>query len=824
MEEEVNTMPDLSPLSLFLGITPEDHLCAPPPNFITKVQKCRQAVSALEESLESDLHVVNKIRKSVRSIYSSGITHVEAQEAYMEALQCLGSNQISSNNHELSTGFLNLSVLSRELSALFSNMIHNLNSILTFPLDSMLRGDSKDSKLDLKKQADRSWKEYEIKVMKKGRSGSSRGDTESSEEAERERKVFQLHLCEIHHTRDEELKQLSEHRDNLQKQLQIDNKEDGLSRKDSGTGYSLHQPQGDKQYGTEKSGFLYKKSEGIRKVWQKRKCGVKYGNLTISHSTINRPPAKIKLLTCHVRPNVEDKRNFDLITHNRTYHFQAEDENEALVWISVLQNSKDESMNAAFGGDGGFIDSPHQINKQIINEIRSLPGNQVCCDCGAPEPSWVSTNLGILICIECSGIHRDLGVRYSRVQSLTLDLLSTSELLLAVSVGNTKLNEVLEATLPAFNTKPNPTSDMITRKDYISAKYVEHSFVSKDRTDSFHRVRAAIQSCDLTALLQCMASGADLSKPIPSMDSQDLSESPLHFAIRMSDRSSLPVVDFIIQNGGALDKVTTDGHTALHYGVKYNKLDCIRLLLRAKASLTAGNNDGLTPLMLAQSMKHTDCEELLEKAATGCFVCDVDFDWFHQDEEESNSEDDEGEKTISLSTPIKLPPRHSSMGLDISNKTYETINIPQRGPPPHRSRSLETPPPLPAKTHPRKCSEFSLQSSFTSNRPLSTISQPSTSEEWEGLQEAGLQRRSSEPPRCSMDHSSFPLKSNTDGVKSYRRVKGTCTALPHSDFPPHGRASLLGSSPFCHPDSENLTGGINRKRCSQDENLQQSPK
>ncbi|KAE8624002.1 hypothetical protein XENTR_v10005800 [Xenopus tropicalis] len=813
MEEEVNTMPDLSPLSLFLGITPEDHLCAPPPNFITKVQKCRQAVSALEESLESDLHVVNKIRKSVRSIYSSGITHVEAQEAYMEALQCLGSNQISSNNHELSTGFLNLSVLSRELSALFSNMIHNLNSILTFPLDSMLRGDSKDSKLDLKKQADRSWKEYEIKVMKKGRSGSSRGDTESSEEAERERKVFQLHLCEyliklgeaqikqgpdflqclikffqaqlnffqdglnaaqsllpfieklsgtlhnIHHTRDEELKQLSEHRDNLQKQLQIDNKEDGLSRKDSGTGYSLHQPQGDKQYGTEKSGFLYKKSEGIRKVWQKRKCGVKYGNLTISHSTINRPPAKIKLLTCHVRPNVEDKRNFDLITHNRTYHFQAEDENEALVWISVLQNSKDESMNAAFGGDGGFIDSPHQINKQIINEIRSLPGNQVCCDCGAPEPSWVSTNLGILICIECSGIHRDLGVRYSRVQSLTLDLLSTSELLLAVSVGNTKLNEVLEATLPAFNTKPNPTSDMITRKDYISAKYVEHSFVSKDRTDSFHRVRAAIQSCDLTALLQCMASGADLSKPIPSMDSQDLSESPLHFAIRMSDRSSLPVVDFIIQNGGALDKVTTDGHTALHYGVKYNKLDCIRLLLRAKASLTAGNNDGLTPLMLAQSMKHTDCEELLEKAATGCFVCDVDFDWFHQDEEESNSEDDEGEKTISLSTPIKLPPRHSSMGLDISNKTYETINIPQRGPPPHRSRSLETPPPLPAKTHPRKCSEFSLQSSFTSNRPLSTISQPSTSEEWEGLQEAGLQRRSSEPPRCSMDHSSFPLKS-----------------------------------------------------------------
>lgn len=45
------------------------------------------------------------------------------------------------------------------------------------------------------------------------------------------------------------------------------------------------------------------------------------------------------------------------------------------------------------------------------------------------DPTWLSTNLGILTCIECSGIHRELGVHYSRIQSLTLDFLSTSELL-----------------------------------------------------------------------------------------------------------------------------------------------------------------------------------------------------------------------------------------------------------------------------------------------------------------------------------------------------------------------------------------------------------
>lgn len=47
------------------------------------------------------------------------------------------------------------------------------------------------------------------------------------------------------------------------------------------------------------------------------------------------------------------------------------------------------------------------------------------------EPTWLSTNLGILTCIECSGIHREMGVHISRIQSLELDKLGTSELLVS---------------------------------------------------------------------------------------------------------------------------------------------------------------------------------------------------------------------------------------------------------------------------------------------------------------------------------------------------------------------------------------------------------
>lgn len=51
------------------------------------------------------------------------------------------------------------------------------------------------------------------------------------------------------------------------------------------------------------------------------------------------------------------------------------------------------------------------------------------CIAIAIEPDWLSTNLGVLICLECCGVHRELGVHFSRTQSLVIDDLKPSQLL-----------------------------------------------------------------------------------------------------------------------------------------------------------------------------------------------------------------------------------------------------------------------------------------------------------------------------------------------------------------------------------------------------------
>ncbi|CAJ1077784.1 arf-GAP with SH3 domain%2C ANK repeat and PH domain-containing protein 2b [Xyrichtys novacula] len=773
-------MPELISVTEFISETNEDYKAPTTSSFTTRMSHCRNAVAALEEALDVDRSVLYKIKKSVKAINTSGLNHVENEEQFIQSMEKFG-DCASRENAEVGSAFRTFAVYTKEMTALFKNLLQNMNNIITFPLDSLLKGDLKGVKGDLKKPFDKAWKDYETKLAKiekeKREHAKQHGMIrteftagEIAEDMEKERRLFQLQMCEyllkvneikvkkgadflqnlikyyhaqcnffqdglkaveslkptveklttdltaIKQTQDGERKQLIQLRDVLKASLQTEPKEDTQAKQNAG--YSLHQLQGNKAHGTERSGFLFKKSEGLRKVWQKRKCSVKNGFLTICHGTANRPPAKLNLLTCQVKRNPDEKKSFDLFSHDRTYHFQAEDEAECQIWVSVLQNSKEEALNKAFKGDQdeGENNIVQELTKAIVGEVKRMSGNNSCCDCGAPAPTWLSTNLGVLICIECSGIHREMGVHYSRIQSLDLDVLGTSELLLAKNVGNNSFNEIMEADLSAQDiTKPDPSSDMQMRKDYITAKYTEKRFAQRLCADAASRLQTlyeAVKNRDIMSLIQVYAEGVDLMEASTQPNEHEPGETVLHLAVRMGDRNSLHIVDFLAQNSGNLDKQTARGSTALHYCCLTGNSECLKLLLRGKASVSITNEAGETPLDIAKRLRHTHCEELLTQAQTGKFNVHVhvEYEWRLQNEDLDESEDEmedkpipnrRDERPVSCFVPGSSPmqPNMAALARDaaflardkqrpsmmISNETYGTmmdLNLPPPGPTP----------------------------------------------------------------------------------------------------------------------------------------------
>lgn len=111
---------------------------------------------------------------------------------------------------------------------------------------------------------------------------------------------------------------------------------------------------------------------------------------------------------------------------------------------------------------------------KLLEHLLTLPGNRDCADCQSRAPRWASVNLGIFICMQCSGIHRSLGVHISKVRSTTLDTWLPDQVAFMKSMGNEKSNSYWEAELP-------PNFDRSRIATFIRAKYEEKRWVPNNR-------------------------------------------------------------------------------------------------------------------------------------------------------------------------------------------------------------------------------------------------------------------------------------------------------------------------------------------------------
>ena len=242
-------------------------------------------------------------------------------------------------------------------------------------------------------------------------------------------------------------------------------------------------------------GYLFKRASNAFKTWNRRWFTIQNNKVYYQKRTKDVQTELCDLRICTVKHayDIERRFCFAIVCPTKCWYLQADTEQDLQDWINVMQIGIAKALNesqpdgdsdadsVSTNSTGGF-DTVERFHPQyLLEKIRSLPGNNTCADCASPNPKWASINLGIILCIECSGIHRSLGVHISKVRSITLDDWEPESIKLMMELGNDVVNNVYEAIYIADMKKPNESSTRAEREAWIKSKYVEKRFVVKIR-------------------------------------------------------------------------------------------------------------------------------------------------------------------------------------------------------------------------------------------------------------------------------------------------------------------------------------------------------
>uniref|UniRef100_A0A8C2AMP2 Arf-GAP with coiled-coil, ANK repeat and PH domain-containing protein n=1 Tax=Cyprinus carpio TaxID=7962 RepID=A0A8C2AMP2_CYPCA len=227
-------------------------------------------------------------------------------------------------------------------------------------------------------------------------------------------------------------------------------------------------------------GYLFKRASNAFKTWNRRWFSIQNSQLVYQKRLKDALTVVVEdLRLCSVKPceDIERRFCFEVVSPTKSCMLQAESEKLRQAWIQAVQasiasayreisdNYYIERLDRTASPSTSSIDSASEPRERIVKgesilqRVQSLPGNEICCDCGQADPRWASINLGILLCIECSGIHRSLGVHCSKVRSLTLDTWEPELMKLMCELGNAVINQIYEGACEEQRLKkPGPSS------------------------------------------------------------------------------------------------------------------------------------------------------------------------------------------------------------------------------------------------------------------------------------------------------------------------------------------------------------------------------
>lgn len=170
--------------------------------------KLKKAVKAIHNSGNSEYRTCSVRDTAPDAIsFRSSAAHVDNEMCLVRALERLGSAALTKEEPDIGAAFLKFSVVTKELSALMKTLMQNISNIVMFPVDTLLKSELRGVKGELKRPFDKAAKDYESKYLKIEKEKKAQAKevgmirtevqpAEIADEMEKERRLFQLQMCE----------------------------------------------------------------------------------------------------------------------------------------------------------------------------------------------------------------------------------------------------------------------------------------------------------------------------------------------------------------------------------------------------------------------------------------------------------------------------------------------------------------------------------------------------------------------------------------------------------------------------------------------------